>query len=116
MSILKEDINVSFLTLIKNIKLYVHALKLKVDTTGTKNDSFVSNKLKNNSSKASKRKKYKYSVQDATLMDRSLPGSFVQGIVQARILKSVAISVSRRSFQPRNRTQISHIAGRFFII
>ena len=54
MSILKENINVSFLILIKNIKVYVHALKLKVDTTGTNNDSFLSNKLKNNSSRDKK--------------------------------------------------------------
>ena len=36
------------------------------------------------------------------------------GILQARILEWVAISFSRRSAQPRNRTQVSCIAGRFF--
>ena len=49
-------------------------------------------------------------------MDRSLPGSFVHVISQARILKWVAISFSRESSQPRDRTQVSHIAGRFFTI
>ena len=37
------------------------------------------------------------------------------GILQARILKWVAISFSRLSFQPRDWTQVSCIAGRFFI-
>ena len=38
----------------------------------------------------------------------------VHGIFQARILKWVAISFSRGSSWPRNRTQVSCIAGRFF--
>ena len=42
------------------------------------------------------------------------PGSSVHGILQARILEWVAISFSRRSSQPRNRSQVPHIAGRFF--
>ena len=36
------------------------------------------------------------------------------GILQARILEWVAISFSKGSSQPRNRTQVSCIAGRFF--
>ena len=47
-------------------------------------------------------------------MDCSLPGSSVHGILQVRILEWVAISFSRGSSQPRNRTQVSCIAGRFF--
>ena len=47
-------------------------------------------------------------------MDCSLPGSSVRGIIQARILEWVAISFSRGSSQPRNRTWVSCIAGRFF--
>ena len=43
-------------------------------------------------------------------------GSSVHGILQARILEWVAIPFSRRSSQPRDRTQIFHIAGRFFTI
>ena len=38
----------------------------------------------------------------------------VHGILQARILEWVAFSFSRGSSQPRDRTQVSHIAGRFF--
>ena len=38
------------------------------------------------------------------------------GILQARILESVAMFSSRGSSQPRDRTQVSHIAGRFFTI
>ena len=44
----------------------------------------------------------------------SPPGSSVHGIRQARILEWVAISFSRGSAQPRDRTQVSHIAGRRF--
>ena len=36
------------------------------------------------------------------------------GILQARILEWVAMPSSRGSSQPRNRTQVSHIAGGFF--
>ena len=38
-------------------------------------------------------------------MDSSLPGSFVHGIFQARVLEWGAISFSRGSSQPRDRTQ-----------
>ena len=47
-------------------------------------------------------------------MDCSLPGSSVHGILQARTLEWVAISFSRGSSQPRDRTQVSCVAGRFF--
>ena len=47
-------------------------------------------------------------------MDCSPPGSSVHGIFQARILEWVAISFSRGSSQPRDRTQVSHIVGRCF--
>ena len=40
-------------------------------------------------------------------MDCSLPGSYVHGILQARILEWVAISSFRVSFQPRDGTHIS---------
>ena len=39
----------------------------------------------------------------------------VHGILQARILEWVAFHFSSRSSQPRNQTQVSHTAGRFFI-
>ena len=45
-------------------------------------------------------------------MEYSPPGSSVHGIFQARILEWVAISFSRGSSQPRDRTQLFHIAGR----
>ena len=47
-------------------------------------------------------------------MDCSPPGSSVHGILQARILESAAIPFSRGSSRPRDQTQVSHIAGRFF--
>ena len=40
--------------------------------------------------------------------------STVHGILQARILERVAVPFSRGSFQPRDQTQVSCIAGRFF--
>ena len=51
-----------------------------------------------------------------TPMDYNLPGSLVHGILQARILEWVAFPFSRGSFQPWDRTQVSHIIGRFFTI
>ena len=47
-------------------------------------------------------------------MNYSLPDSSVHGILQSRILEWVATSFSRVSSQPRNRCQVSHIAGGFF--
>ena len=45
-------------------------------------------------------------------MDCRLPGSAVHGILQARLLEWVAISFSRGSSQPRNRTQVSCIVSK----
>ena len=39
----------------------------------------------------------------------------VRGILQARILEWVAFPSSRGSSQPRDRTQVSHVAGGFFM-
>ena len=47
-------------------------------------------------------------------VDCSLPGFSVHGILQARILEWVAISLSRGSSRPRDRTQVSRIGGRHF--
>ena len=47
-------------------------------------------------------------------MGCSLPGSFVHGIFQARILEWVAIPFSRGSFWPRDQTRVSCTAGRFY--
>ena len=49
-------------------------------------------------------------------MGCSPPGSSVHGILQARKLEWVAIPFSKGSSQPRDQTQISYIAGRFFTI
>ena len=49
-------------------------------------------------------------------MDCSLPGSSVYGIFQARTLEWVAISFSRGSSRPRDRTQVFCTAGRLFTI
>ena len=44
-------------------------------------------------------------------MDCRPQGSSVDGILQARILEWVAISFSRGSSRPRNRTRVSRTAG-----
>ena len=51
------------------------------------------------------------------LMDCSLPGSSVHGILQARRLEWVAVSYSRGSCLPRDRTQVSQVsfAGRWVL-
>ena len=66
----------------------------------------------------SEKKKWKLVTQSClTLCDPMncrQPGSFVHGILQARILEWVAIPFSRRSSQPRDWTWVSCIASRFF--
>ena len=47
-------------------------------------------------------------------MDCSPPGYSMHGIFQARVLEWVAISFSRGSSPPRDRTQVCHIASRCF--
>ena len=49
-------------------------------------------------------------------VDYSLPGSSIHVIFQARVLEWVAISFSRGSSLPRDRTWVSHIAGRRFTV
>ena len=49
-------------------------------------------------------------------MDSSLPSSSVHGIFQAIVLEWIAISFSRGSSQPRDRTQVSFIVDRHFTI
>ena len=44
-------------------------------------------------------------------MGCSLPGSSVHGIFQAIVLEWIAISFSRGSSQPRDRTWVSRIVG-----
>ena len=45
-----------------------------------------------------------------------LPFHTVHGVLKARILQGLAIPFSRASFQPRDQTQVSDIAGRFFTV
>ena len=47
-------------------------------------------------------------------MDCSPPGPSIHEIFQARILEWVAISFSKGSFQPRDGTLVSCLAGGFF--
>ena len=49
-------------------------------------------------------------------MDCSPPGSFVHGILQARILEWVSMISSSGSSQPRDGTQVSCIASGFFTV
>ena len=49
-------------------------------------------------------------------MDCSLPGSFLHEILHARVLEWVALSFSRESSQPRDRTQVYHIVDRRFTV
>ena len=44
------------------------------------------------------------------------PASSVLGILQARTLEWVAIPFSKGSSQPKDRTQVSCFAGRFFTV
>ena len=43
-------------------------------------------------------------------VDCSPPDSSLQGILQGRILEWVAVSSSRESFQPRDRTRVSYVS------
>ena len=47
-------------------------------------------------------------------MDYCSLGSYVHGILQARILEAVAFSISRGSSRPRDQTWVYCIVGRFF--
>ena len=50
------------------------------------------------------------------LMDCSCQAPLSMGILQVRILEWLAMPSSRESSQPRDRTQVSCIAGRCFTI
>ena len=55
-------------------------------------------------------------VQLCDPMNCNLSGSSVHEIFQARVLEWIAISFSRGSSRPRNRTRVSRIAGRHLTI
>ena len=57
----------------------------------------------------------KWSESHSVVPDSVIPINYIiHGILQARILEWVAFPFSRGSSQPRDQTQVSHIAGRFF--
>ena len=68
--------------------------------------------------KCKKERKWSHSVMSDSLRPhgRSLPGSSIHGIFQARVLEWVAIALSRGSSWSRDWTQVSHIVGRHFTI
>ena len=49
-------------------------------------------------------------------IDCSLPGTTVHRISEARMLELVAFPFCRGTSQPRDRTWVSFIAGRFFTL
>ena len=49
-------------------------------------------------------------------MDCSLPGSSVHGIFQAIVLERIAVSFTRGSSQPRDRTRVYRIVDRRFTV
>ena len=51
-----------------------------------------------------------HGVTVCDLMDYNPPGSSVHGILQTRILEWVAISFSRGSSQPRDRSRASNVS------
>ena len=68
-------------------------------------------------SKLSERERSRSVMSDSLRpMDCSPPGSSIHVIFQARVLEWVAISFCRGSSQPKDRTQVSHIAGRRFTV
>ena len=54
------------------------------------------------------------SESHSVMPDSLLPHGLVHGILQVIILEWVAFPFSRGSSQPKDQTQISRIAGRFF--
>ena len=59
--------------------------------------------------------KWKCESESCSVVSNSLQphGLYSHGTLQARILEWVAFPFSRESSQPRDQTQVSHIAGRF---
>ena len=49
-------------------------------------------------------------------VDCSLSDSSVHGILKARLLEWIVVPFSRGSSQPRDQTQVSCVAGRFFTV
>ena len=66
-------------------------------------------------SQLKKKKATRFCLTLCDPMDGSLPGCSVHGILQARMLEWVAIPFSRASSQPRDWTQVSHIADSYHL-
>ena len=62
--------------------------------------------------------KWRHSIMSDSLwpMDCSLPGYSVHGMFQAIVLERIAISFSRGSSRPRDRTRVSLIVDRRFTV
>ena len=58
---------------------------------------------------------YQSSESRSVMSDSFRLHGIVYGILQTRILEWVTVPFSRGSSQPRDRTQVSRIAGGFFI-
>ena len=58
---------------------------------------------------------YQSSESRSVMSDSLQLHGIVYGILQTRILEWVTVPFSRGSSQPRDRTQVSRIAGGFFI-
>ena len=52
--------------------------------------------------------------ESCSVISDSVTPWIVHGILQARVLEWVDFPFSKGSSQPKNRTQVSYIAGRFF--
>ena len=57
---------------------------------------------------------YSESESHSVVSNSLQPRGIVHGVLQARILEWLVIPFSRGSSQPRNWTQVSHIAGGFY--
>ena len=89
------------------------------DFQETGNERFKKKKKERKPEKKSNVKKVLVTQSCLTLcdpMNRSLPGSSVHGILQARILVCIAMAFSRGSSRPRDWSWVSCVAGRFFTI
>ena len=83
-----------------------------------KERGIYSNKPKQSLIRETEKWKWSHSVLSDSFdpMDCSLSGSSVHGFFRARVLEWTAVSFSRRSSLPRNRTRVSLIAGRRFTV
>ena len=74
----------------------------------------------NHNGKNMRKNLYIYVMYSRSAVSDSLPSHGLEmksmGILQARILEWVAMPSSREFSQPRDQTQVSHIAGRFYTI